>query len=873
MAEAKKSGARGRIVAFVGIPTESKDEKHEPAKKLSEKEDKKDKKEYFEGVPERQCVWTHHNWVLHAALSMIGNEKPRNASIDVISIDFFNMRHTQRSLRFIQAALHKEKNDGKEDEIILLWKNARAQCKRLSPKNILSRLILLQANSGLASSIHSENPETFRRLSKETENILKILEKTPFSPEKIRVVQIESDQLFKLIDGIARGFNRLGSTHEKLCIYNDALNFKRKSLAIFENVHRGNIHVNIAALSSNVGLIFETVGKRSTAIVYKVRGLDMLEILTDGRDDERVATSMNNLGVSVQDTGQRHLGTRLQKLALEMRIRLFSPNLSRDHEKVATSLNNLGAALDTSNNRSLAFPLLRLGLAMNERLYPSGHKNLAMNLSNLGAALMHLGNDASLKEGLIHLQRGVEMFKALKEKHEADGEDVAISLNNLGIVKEIMKDDAGAKLAMKEAYEIRQNLWQTRDIATLASSMVYFGRFQIRSAIPEEKSNGEKLLRDGIDMFERIGIYSMDIFIGYIALFPIDNYEVNVERATRLLPHVKKLIKTIPSFYVQQICDSFANVLKHSSKSEADELLVNGQNALASHQEELQSINKYSCYSIMEIISFIKTDKEVEEHIEQQENKVEYSYNPDAYSFIENARLAHFPTKQNPLKDEQPQPGGKKITRFIAPVPGIETTKTEKLEDLSESDSTVDSRENRFDKEIEMIPRVFENEDWEEVSDVSTVDITHASQLKEDELPTVNNEPINDVADETTSASSDDNDSSSIEDSSTGNEPHNSVSIYVDSNRVVKNEPILNSEEMWSNFSWPSMKELTDYGRAQLKTENPEVVMAVIHNYSKTLSRKLDELTEKISSQSISHLQEREASQPVETNRFLEEID
>jgi tetratricopeptide (TPR) repeat protein len=515
--------------------------------------------EYIAGIPERRKTWTSQSWVLHAALTLLGNERHINASIDVISIDFFTMRHVQRAVRFTQSALHAKKQNEAQDKVILLWKNARMQLKRIWPDMMLGQLHLVEVDCSLAAETALVDVKPVEKLDGEVSSVLTRLGGMGFAPEEI---DFENMGIESLVDGIARAFNAIGAAWERLGYIDQALKRKQQSLAVFRHVHRGRVHVNVAALLSNVGLILEMRGDRAAAIDFKRRGLDMLCKLTEGRDDERVATAMNNLGVSVQDNGDRQTGIDLQRAALEMRQRLFGQD--RDHEKIASSLNNLGAALETSNDRARGIELLRRGLAMNERVHPSGHKNLAMNLANLGSGLMHLGTESALREARTLLDRAVTMFTELRAAHEADGEDIAIAQNNLALVKDRLGDAEGALKDKQKALDIRKAMHGDRDVASVATSMSCVGESLMRLNQPAEAARGKQILRDAVAMFERLRNYSLEALLAASALFFLDTKETNIINATRLLPMLTQAIELAPSFHRSQLCMSFAHVLEEA---------------------------------------------------------------------------------------------------------------------------------------------------------------------------------------------------------------------------------------------------------------------------------------------------------------------
>jgi tetratricopeptide (TPR) repeat protein len=638
-------------------------------------------KNYVEGVEGRERTWTHPNWVLHTALAFAGNSRPLNASVDLVSIDFFHMRHIQRGIRFLQAYTHAKKSEKSLDECLLLVKNARFQLTKVSPENILRQLFLVETCLYLASDIMLTDLKTAEKLAGDASKSIEMLREAGFSPFDVDFKKIDIDFVTTSIDSIARAQNSIGAAWEKINRIDLALMHKIYSLNLFIHRHRHSKepHVNVAALHANVGILFEMRGDLRTAINHKKKGLDMLLQITPGKDDERIATCLNNLGVSIQDSGDRIKGIRLQREALEMRYNLYGRN--RDHEKIASSLNNLGAALEASSFRVEGIKLLRQGLAMNERLHPSGHKNLAMNLANLGAGLMHMGSLSFLTEARDLLERSVTMFIQLKTEHEADGEDIAIALNNLAGVKERLGDHDSSLHDNQRALIIRKQLYGERNVATLATSISCVGQSLIKRQNPEHIAQGKVMISEALTMFENCRCYSIDCILAVCAYLPnMMTRDDQKYLAVRMIPMMKQVLEFAPSHNKSYIALCFASVLDSCCPITSNLLRIQRDAA------DIQGTNERAA-----IRTFLQKDEEpvVEEPetiVEDRQLAETETLTPDAWRIVENQRISHFSAEHS-------------LPRFVAPVfSKPETTNVNDDNDSLEAASTISPIEEKKDE-------------------------------------------------------------------------------------------------------------------------------------------------------------------------------
>ncbi|MEM7168457.1 MAG: tetratricopeptide repeat protein, partial [Planctomycetota bacterium] len=167
-----------------------------------------------------------------------------------------------------------------------------------------------------------------------------------------------------------------------------------------------------------------------------------------GADSERLATSLNALGMLYYRRGEHSLCERAFTRALAIREKV----LGAEHPNVATSLNNLATLLEAQVKYGEARPLYERALAIKEKVLGLEHPSVARSLNNLGLLLVRQGE-------YDEARRLYDRALAIREKVlGAEHPNVATSLHNLAmLLQEEGKYDEARRL-YERALAIREKV-------------------------------------------------------------------------------------------------------------------------------------------------------------------------------------------------------------------------------------------------------------------------------------------------------------------------------------------------------------------------------------------------------------------------------
>mgnify|MGYP001596847095 CR=1 FL=1 len=246
------------------------------------------------------------------------------------------------------------------------------------------------------------------------------------------------------------------------------LRAQRASLEMRRHLYAGVDHTELATSLNNIGCSLEAMGDRAAGVALKREALEMQRRLYADADHPSLAASLNNVGHSLEALGDRATGVALKREALEMQRRLYA---GVDHPDLATSLNNVGCSLEALGDRAPGVELQREALEMRQRLYGADHPDLATSLNNVGCSLEALGDRAP---GVELQLEALEMRRRLYAG--VDHPDLAASLNNIGMSLETKGDHAVAVALLREALEMQRRLYAGVDHPDLAASLNNVGR-------------------------------------------------------------------------------------------------------------------------------------------------------------------------------------------------------------------------------------------------------------------------------------------------------------------------------------------------------------------------------------------------------------
>ncbi|MBK6957597.1 MAG: TIR domain-containing protein [Nitrosomonas sp.] len=146
-----------------------------------------------------------------------------------------------------------------------------------------------------------------------------------------------------------------------------------------------------------------------------------------------LAMSLNNLSLSLAESGKRAEGLAAIERAVAIREQLAEDNFSAYGPALASSLNNLSNRLSDAGRRAEGLAAIECAVAIREQLaadnFAAYGPALAGSLNNLSNRLSDAGRRA---EGLAAIERAVAIREQLAaDNFAAYGPDLASSLNNL----------------------------------------------------------------------------------------------------------------------------------------------------------------------------------------------------------------------------------------------------------------------------------------------------------------------------------------------------------------------------------------------------------------------------------------------------------
>jgi serine/threonine protein kinase len=165
-----------------------------------------------------------------------------------------------------------------------------------------------------------------------------------------------------------------------------------------------------------------------------------------GADHEKVAQSLNDLGVLQRQAGRLPESQALLEESLAMRRRLFG-NVNKD---VAVTLVELARVLKDRGHNPEAEPLIREALAVRRQVFGEGHRETATSKNELGLLLWEQGDldeaEQMFRENLATTGR------LLGETHAS----TAAAYGNLAIVLSAKGQSAAAEKLFRQALEIHR---------------------------------------------------------------------------------------------------------------------------------------------------------------------------------------------------------------------------------------------------------------------------------------------------------------------------------------------------------------------------------------------------------------------------------
>lgn len=248
----------------------------------------------------------------------------------------------------------------------------------------------------------------------------------------------------------------------------------------------------------------ESLGRSLTAAEVLETGRRRLDV--ELREQPRIrAALLATVGRVYRNLGLWSEARPLLDEALEIRTAQLGP----DHADIAESLRDLSVLNRLTDRFAEADSLQRLALEMGVRLEGEGSEQNARDLAALGAVAFEAGqwNTAdSLLRVALDLQRAT---------HAGDHEDIAATLHTLGAVGYLERDFAAAEALFREAYEMRTRLHPPGHPEVIRTYDDW-GNGLASSGRAEE---AEAVAREVIDMWEALhGPNHPDVALAYHSL-------------------------------------------------------------------------------------------------------------------------------------------------------------------------------------------------------------------------------------------------------------------------------------------------------------------------------------------------------------------
>jgi eukaryotic-like serine/threonine-protein kinase len=274
-------------------------------------------------------------------------------------------------------------------------------------------------------------------LGRDTKLLHEILDKTAERVDKELKDQPEVEG--ELLDTVGNVYRELGD-------YTKAERMVRKALALRTTLFGRNDR-RVADSLNDLGAVVEAQGKPAEAEELFRQALAIRREKL-GNGSPGVADSLNNIGIALFDQGRFAEAEKMQRQALGLREKLFGD----ENADVAVSLHSLGNVLLMEGKNAEAEAIFRRVLAMREKLLGKVHPLVATTLGNLGTALWYQNKFSEAER--VYRQTLAMQRQLMGDEHP----DVATSLHNLACVLQSEGKFVEAESFCKQALALRAKL-------------------------------------------------------------------------------------------------------------------------------------------------------------------------------------------------------------------------------------------------------------------------------------------------------------------------------------------------------------------------------------------------------------------------------
>jgi eukaryotic-like serine/threonine-protein kinase len=172
-----------------------------------------------------------------------------------------------------------------------------------------------------------------------------------------------------------------------------------------------------------------------------------------GRPDQRLAQTLNDLGVLQRQRGDHDAAARMLEQALALRRDL----IGKPHNDIAITLVELGRVYSALDQLDRAEPLFREALTMRQQVLGPEHREVAVSVGDLALLSWQRGNFATA-EALFHQSLALHR-KALGPEHP----NVAAGMANLALLLFDRNEYTAAETLVREALAMSERTFGQRD--------------------------------------------------------------------------------------------------------------------------------------------------------------------------------------------------------------------------------------------------------------------------------------------------------------------------------------------------------------------------------------------------------------------------
>ena len=245
---------------------------------------------------------------------------------------------------------------------------------------------------------------------------------------------------------LATLYTNLGSIYNGLGKHNVALEYKLKALQIYENLLPQNYPI-LATSYSNIGLTYSQLGNSKMALKYMLSALEVAEKILPP-DYSCLAIFLDNIGLIYSNLGNYSKALECKLNALEIQKNILPP----DHPKLAVSYNNVGTGYSDLGDHARALEYKLKSLSILEKVLPPDHPYLAASYNNVGGSYGDLGEH---QKGLEYKLKALELReKILPSNHP----DLAASYNDIGYAYRELGNNSTSLEYFLKALDIRKRI-------------------------------------------------------------------------------------------------------------------------------------------------------------------------------------------------------------------------------------------------------------------------------------------------------------------------------------------------------------------------------------------------------------------------------